>query len=35
MAVYTLSKRDDKTVVRRLDGYTAIEVQDNMGLELR
>ena len=35
MAVYTLSKRDNRTVVRRLDGKTAIEVQDNMGLELR
>lgn len=35
IAVYTLNKRENKTVVRRLDGHKAIEVQDNMGLELR
>ena len=35
MAVYTLYKREDETTVRRLDGKKAIEVQDEMGLELR
>lgn len=35
IAVYTLSKRENRTAVRRLDGRRAIELQDNMGLELR
>lgn len=35
IAVYTLSKVKDKSVVRRLSGDKAIEVQDSMGLELR
>ncbi len=35
IAVYTLSKRENRTAVRRLDGRKAIELQDNMGLELR
>ena len=35
MAVYTLYKDSEGTSVRRLDGKMAIEVQDEMGLELR
>lgn len=35
MAVYTLSKVNEKSVARRLSGDKAIEVQDHMGLELR
>ncbi len=35
MAVYTLYKHKDGTTVRRLDGEKAVEVQDDMGLELR
>lgn len=35
IAVYTLYKDDDGTSVRRLAGRKAIEVQDEMGLELR
>lgn len=35
MAVYTLYKDDAGTVVRRLSGKKAVEVQDDMGLELR
>lgn len=35
IAVYTLSKRENGTMVRRLAGDKAIDVQDNMGLELR
>lgn len=35
IALYTLYKDDDETFVRRLTGRKAIEVQDEMGLELR
>ena len=35
MALYTLYKEDRKSSVRRLSGRKAIEVQDEMGLELR
>ncbi|MBR4026419.1 MAG: ATP-binding protein, partial [Lachnospiraceae bacterium] len=35
MAIYTLYKNDTKMSVRRLDAIKAIEVQDEMGLELR
>ena len=34
-ALYTLYKEDDKITVRRLTGDKAVEVQDEMGLELR
>lgn len=35
IAVYTMYKNDDNISVRRLDARKAIEVQDEMGLELR
>lgn len=35
IAVYTLSKIDEKTVARRVSGEKAIEMQDHMGLEIR
>ena len=35
MAVYTLYKEETETSVRRLSAEKAIEVQDDMGLELR
>ena len=35
IAVYTMYKNDDNVSVRRLDARKAIEVQDEMGLELR
>lgn len=34
-SLYTLYKEEDKIAVRRLSGEKAIEVQDEMGLELR
>ena len=34
-AVYTLYRKKDKITVRRLSGNKALEVQDEMGLELR
>ena len=33
--LYTLYKEEEKIVVRRLSGEKAVEVQDEMGLELR
>lgn len=33
--VYTLYKKDDETVARRLDARKAIEIKDEMGIELR
>ena len=35
ISVYTMYKDDEEIAVRRLDGPKAIEVQDEMGLELR
>ena len=35
MAVYTLYKEETETSVRRLTAEKAVEVQDDMGLELR
>ena len=35
ISVYTIYKDDEEIAVRRLEGPKAIEVQDEMGLELR
>ena len=34
-SLYTLYKNEDRIAVRRLSGEKAVEVQDEMGLELR
>lgn len=35
IALYTLYRGKEGTLVRRLSGKDAVEAQDNMGLELR